>query len=193
MAGRESPPYFTALALWYIGGTYATGGFFPDARSIWHGYSKNAPDLGELPRWLVIRESPPPYIDRTAEWPERTVFVNRLLRDGWTRAEAGPEEVWEHPHRDRQLTLLLLDRAADFHAYGGRYRSEYAVRAEPDLELYPLGQATWADWDQQGRLVLAQGGRLLTWTPPDIVEEIADFNPQTPESVATPSWAQTWP
>src|SRR5688572_26792862 len=32
------PPYFTALAVWFVGGTYHTGAFFPDDTSLWLGY-----------------------------------------------------------------------------------------------------------------------------------------------------------
>jgi hypothetical protein len=187
------PPYFTALALWFIGSTWYTGGFFPSRDAVWLGFTTAQPDQGTLPASLAVASGLPAHVERTNEWTNQTVFVNRLLRDGWIRTGAGNAETWEHRHPEQELTLLMLDRAADFHAYGGRHQTEYAVRLEPDVELYPLGHATWADWDQQGRLVVAQGGRLLAWMAPNQFAEIADFNPQTPESIEAPAWAQTWP
>ena len=80
-----------------------------------------------------------------------------------------------------------------FHPYGGPYIVEYAVRAEHQGAVIPLGQATWADWDQQGRLVIAQQGRLLHWQPTGTPRELADFNPQTPAPAASPPRARTWP
>ena len=32
------PPWFTALALWFVGGTFCTGGYFPDAGKFWLGF-----------------------------------------------------------------------------------------------------------------------------------------------------------
>ena len=38
------PPWFTALALWFVGGTYHTGGFFPERQALWLGFGANPPD-----------------------------------------------------------------------------------------------------------------------------------------------------
>jgi len=187
------PPYFTALALWFVGGTYATGGYFVDARTLWQGYGPAAPDLGTLPPTVTLHQGPPALIDRSQEWTERTVFGNRLLRDGWTPVGAGRTATWEHRHPAAGLTLVMLDRRAGLQSGGGSYHTEYAVRVEPDRELYPLGIATWADWDRRGRLIVAQQGRLLRWSAPDTLTEIADFNAQRPERIEAPPEALEWP
>jgi hypothetical protein len=71
--------------------------------------------------------------------------------------------------------------------------SEYAVFMESRGDVIPLGRATWADWDQRGRLVIAQDGRLFHWEPPGTLRELADFNPQRPDPAPAPAWAETWP
>ena len=76
----------------------------------------------------------------------------------------------------------------DFRTFGGPYVVEYAVRRDGAPE-HALGQATWADWDQQGRLVLAQRGRLLTWDTDRGLQTITDFNHQTPDPQPAPEWA----
>ena len=43
------PPSFTALALWFVGGTYHTGGCFPDRQSVWPGFGAGPPVQGRLP------------------------------------------------------------------------------------------------------------------------------------------------
>jgi hypothetical protein len=67
-----------------VGGTYYTGALFPDRRSLWLGFHQGPPDEGRLAPWLAVTPQPPLWVDQTAEWPERGVQFNRLLRDGWT-------------------------------------------------------------------------------------------------------------
>ncbi|HEX5108590.1 MAG TPA: hypothetical protein VFV95_09100 [Vicinamibacterales bacterium] len=188
------PPYFTALALWFIGGTYYTGAFFPQPGTLWLGFMKEQPpDVGHTPAWLSI--APPrdvPYIDGSSEWTERTVHFNRLLRDGWRLLDKEPfATLWEHRHPKEPMTLTMIHTFDDFRSFGGPYVVEYTVRRDGGPE-HTLGQATWADWDQRGRLVLAQRGRLLTWDATRGLETIADLNDQAPDPQPAPEWATRW-
>jgi hypothetical protein len=184
------PPYFTALALWWVGGTYCAGGMFPDRRSVWIG-GLQAPDQGTLPVWLKPASSLP-HLDRTQNWTNRTVFHNRLLRDGWLRVADAPGDVWERRHRGHPGTLLLTELGWDPRAHGA-HLVHYALRM-PDANLQPLHRVTWADWDQHGRLVIVRDGRLLHASDTfDRWIAVADFNPQRPESMPAPAWARRWP
>jgi hypothetical protein len=140
------PPYFTALALWFVGGTYHTGGFFPNRWSLWSGYGEAGPDQGQLPIWL---ESIPPhaiaYIDGTPEWTDRTVHFNRLLRDGWVLEESATHRSRWKRKRSGGSDSLLMDQAL---AKSGRYDVEYSV--ELDNHVEELGLADWADWTSKG-------------------------------------------
>jgi hypothetical protein len=206
------PPFFTALALWFVGGTYHTGGCFPDRQVVWPGFGADPPDQGELPPWL-IRAATPPYIDGTNDWPQRTVYLNRLLRDGWEpvprellatwerRHRQEPlvfyygvpySETWERRHSQQPLTLVLTYGGYDFQAYGGPRIVEYAVRTDLGQTI-PLGRATWADWDHHGRLIIAQHGRLDHRESAGVLHEIADFNEQVPEPRPAPAEASVWP
>jgi hypothetical protein len=191
------PPYFSALALWFVGGTYASGAFFPAPDTLWTGYQdESPPDRGDLPAWLTIRPARDiAYIDRTAEWPDRTVHFNRLLRDGWALIEREPFQTrWRRRHPREPLTLQMLHAFDDVQRQGGRYRVDYSVWNEDEGRELTLGPATWADWDQRGRLVLARGGQLLTC---DLqaggVEVIADFTNRTPDPQPAPADALQWP
>jgi hypothetical protein len=189
------PPYFSALAVWLVGGTYHTGGFFPDSTSLWTGFSNAAPDIGRTPRWLKMTASRDiPYVDRTPEWSNRTVHFNRLLRDGWRQLENDPyRTVWERQHPSLALTLSMSHRFVSFQRYGGSYAAEYAVRDRRRARDVIVGPATWADWDQHGRLTVARDGCLVEWTE-DVGERlIADFNGQTPDPGPAPAWALEWP
>lgn len=188
------PPYFTALAIWFVGGTYHTGAFFPTSSLVWHGFEDRSPDIGSLPLWLdAARPLDIPYVDRTSEWTDRTVHFNRLLRDGWQKTEDDEHATtWERNRPRTSSSLVMRQRYAGFDRYGGPYLVEYSIRGS-DEGSTELGEATWADWDHRGRLVLSREGRLLSWDPESGFREIQDFNGHRPDTQPAPDWATTWP
>jgi hypothetical protein len=133
----------------------------------------------------------PPYVARSEGQHDRTVVINRLMRDGWAWIPGEHPERWERRDRSGDLTLIMTQREGEPSRQRGRPTVEFAVRSEPELELYALADATWADWDQRGRLVLAQQGRLLSWEPPNTFTTIADLTSQVPESIEAPDWARS--
>ena len=188
------PPWFAALALWFVGGTYCAGGFFPDPRSLWLGFAADPPDQGRLPAWLSTTDPATGYTDRTPNWPERTVWLNRLRRDGWTVAAGVAPETWRRPDPTGTRTLAMTLRSdSAFATHGGPHVVEYAVESAPGGERVSLGRADWADWDQRGRLVVARGGQLLHLEPSGSWQEIANFNDQVPDPAPAPETARIWP
>lgn len=189
------PPYFSALALWFIGGTYYTGGFFPRPGELWLGFlDEPTPDIGSLPPWL--RTSEPrdiAYVDGSPDWTERTVHFNRLLRDGWALADRDPHaSLWQRRHPVHRQTLVMLHAFDDFARFGGPYALDFSIIDAAGVE-HRLGEATWADWDQRGRLAMARNGRLLVSDDGTSFREIADFNGQTPDPQPAPEQARAWP
>ena len=65
-----------------------------------------------------------------------------------------------------------------------------------DLRISRIEYSTWIDWDQQGRLVFARGGKLFASLALDDhplqVREIADFNKNTPTSLVAPYQTKQW-
>jgi hypothetical protein len=136
----------------------------------------------------------PPFVDRTNNWTDRTVWLNRLLRDSWERVMDERPETWRRLDRSGQRWLEMTIRSeADFAAYGGPFVVEYALLPVSGDEIVPLGQATWADWDQRGRLVVAKDGCLWDVRLSGDPELIADFNHQTPDPAPSPDCARVWP
>jgi hypothetical protein len=190
------PPHFTALALWFWGTTYCIGAYFPDLGAMWP-LADGPPDQGELPSWLTTpaTEELAPYYDHTVTWTDRTIFLNRLLRDGWRPVgEVASAETWEHTSPDRRQTLLMSQRLG-LMGFDDTWHDlvTYGVRDEPDGETHTIGRAAWGDWDHRGRMVLARDGRLVHWQSPDTIIDIEDFNPQTPMPEPAPRWASRWP
>jgi hypothetical protein len=80
--------------------------------------------------------------------------------------------------------------------HGLDYSEEFAV-LEGGRELsVTLDNASWADWDQQGRLVFAAEGKLmtgeLTRDGEFIQQLLLDLNPSKLTALATPDWAANW-
>ena len=188
------PPWFTALALWSIGGTYCTGAYFVDNRSLFIGGTVDSPDRGALPASLATIKAPA-FVDRTNDWTDRTVHFNRLLRGGWRAVPdaLAPLPGWERTSSDGTCTLVMMERAdGDFTSYGGRHVVEYALRDEASGDVQDLGRATWADWDHRGRLMIARDGVLGEWKD-GVFAELADFNDHAPEARPSPPEAREWP
>ena len=73
-------------------------------------------------------------------------------------------------------------------------RVGYSLESEGDIEL--LGDLQWANWDREGRLLVAtRCGRLqvrnLDGDGPEIVFE-EDLSLVEPAPTAAPAWAHCW-
>jgi hypothetical protein len=59
-----------------------------------------------------------------------------------------------------------------------------------------IERASWADWDQQGRLVFARDGKIFAASIKDsgnLAEDLLiDLNPSKPKPLAPPEWATKW-
>ena len=161
------PPYFTALALWFVGGTYCMGGCFPAPGAVWLGFGDQPPDQGALPRWLTADHGPATLCRPHEQLDGSDGRGQSPAAGGLGANHDAPAETWGRRHPSQPGWLLTLRERLDFGAYGGPYVTEYAVQVTPGAAPTPLEAATWADWDQQGRPVLARDGALFHWQPPD--------------------------
>jgi hypothetical protein len=201
----SKPPWFTALALWPKGDCWHGGGLFIDDKTVMLNhppfnarYHPNHPPTG-------LKVEP----NRNAQGEDWPIYSRRLKRDDWKLRQSGRfrfswtsgtttqrEEVFSRRSPCGSYDLFMVQTAVDFEAYGGPYVLVFYLRPAAGGDYIELGSATWADWDQRGRLVLARDGRLFVY---EFGEEgvvaphlLHDFNDDQPQRTESPPEARCW-
>jgi hypothetical protein len=195
------PPYLTALALWPVRGTHGGNAVFVDNYTVLiGGYGPHHPEhppgpLRVLQSCNLGRNDPLHQAEPCwrAGW-EGTLAQREYRRNGlyssWRKA-CGKLTL----ERDgRYKTRWGGTDYEMFPMSGGRRRTMYTLcRAEKPVALF---EAHWADWDQQGRLVAAVGGRILegSLNRRNQLEwrQLASLADEKPERMVAPEWAQRW-
>ena len=189
----SKPPYLTALALWPKGDCWAGGGLFQTNDKVWLNHGSYRPHSDHLPKKaLKIVINPAPCGE---DFP---IYGTRLVRDGWELVQAGnwtagEAMIWHKQHPQQGYSIEMALRGYDHQRYGDPYIYEFALFTDDDV--FPLENATWADWDQHGRLALTRDGQVFAVPPeafrPDL-DPVADLNDQQVEPIEAPGWARRW-
>lgn len=190
------PPYLAALALWPEGSTWFGGGLFLDEGTVRLNHlTCSTQHPNHPPQGLRVVYEPLYF------WA-RSVWADRYERDGWRvqkrikvpgLAGSYPEE-WEKADPQGSRTLAALNLST------GRLEREpflYQVQSHRTGKELAWFDAEWADWDQQGRLVMARAGKLwcVEIRPRGrgvAYHEIADFNNHRPDPQPAPERAKRW-
>jgi hypothetical protein len=138
--------------------------------------------------WTAI--SRPPYLMALALWPKGDCwhgggsFKNRrvvLLNHKPSVAK---------PHKKHQPQRLLVIPNPKAHG------EDDPVFSIQQFLVANIERASWADWDQQGRLVVARDGKIFAASinrDTDLTEKLLiDLNPCKPKPVPPPEWATKW-
>ena len=76
------------------------------------------------------------------------------------------------------------------------YSEDFALRSVKQFLVANIARASWADWDQQGRLVFARDGKIFAASikgDSKIVEkQLVDLNPSKPKPIPPPEWTRKW-
>ena len=197
------PPYFTALVLWpaeYFSYEVSEGGgLFESNHSIMlnHRPGYSVPLEGHLPEDMKVS-----LIPEANGWDE-PIFSVRLERDGWvlhqaaTKRQVNPR-YWVIEKPEIRIRTDPSNKYKIWMIRKPGYRDEsFRIKDIEGTDVLNLNARSWADWDQNGRLVLISGGRLLIGEPNSdessfSVKELADLNTRTPQNVVAPEWAITW-
>jgi hypothetical protein len=193
-------PWLEALVAWKTGGTWTWGCQFSQKGELRIcACVEEKPFHGSYPGSILIGSM-------NTDWPKRDVW-NEVKR-GWHFAEpddpmvasvpAQPNLVVrrEQPAASGGVTLGLIHQGVDFRRPGIEgVQLEYFLQDMPG-DVAPLPEAAWADWDHQGRLLMAnrdgelavcecRGTRLTrVWSQ--------DLRDQTPNPQPAPEWAGRW-
>jgi hypothetical protein len=197
----SKPPYLTALALWPKADCWDGGGLFHSDKAVQLNHmrgSKPHPNH-KPPGWLHIAPK------TTGRGEDDPIFSERLERDGWSLKQEWKLENQGHPKwfhtvlpevrekRSRdQKQLLRLTRSVE----GFDYTEEFLVISVKKLQSKTIPRASWADWDQNGRVIFARDGKVFagqltdsgTWKE----TELADFNSSRPQPLPSPPQAKKW-
>lgn len=211
----SQPPYLTALALWPNMGTWGGGGLFENESSLLLHHETGLTKLAEgfsLPMGMAVR--PLGYSIGLDEYD--SIYQARLLRDGWTLKQKGeqqkrrtarrlswlftPARIYEKRiSRKKGMHLLQMQLRGIAEKEPHWYTLDHEVFSERGESLFKLPRIGWADWDGNGDLLFADGGRLfrLPWSTRgeyrrDAAEELADFSDLTFTPKEAPKKARNW-
>jgi len=192
----SKPPYLTALALWPNLGTWGGGGLFEDESTLLLHH--DAPKLAEgfsLPARMKVQSLG--YSLGMNEFDG--VYHARLLRDGWTLRQKGelgkhrtksdrswrfePVRLYERTMLHKKVMRIIQMQMRAIAGEGSWYKVDHALLDKNHELLLALPGTSWAEWDSNGDLLFADGGKLfrLPWgnrgeVGRDDAKEIADFS-----------------
>lgn len=209
------PPYLTALALWPNLGTWGGGGLFENESTLRLNHDSGHRHLADGFR-LHKRMRVLPLGDRPGSGEDDPIHHLRLLRDGWARKQKGvqseqstksglssrsePPRIYEKRMSRKKATQFLQMQLRGIGEKQGRwYLLDYELFNEQGSSLLKLFRTGWADWDTNGDLLFADGGKLfrLPWSTHHergrhAAKELADFTSLTFTAKEPPKKALSW-
>jgi len=189
-------PWLTALVAWGTGGTWTRGLHFVEVRRTWDPGDPDEGDPQPLRRrfGLAGTRAATFAVERRRGWTETADTPQREAGDAWDEQRA-ERVTLEKPRPGTPATLLLVSgRYAAFRDMGPSWgRPRYALMEE---RRQPLAGVQWADWDRQGRLLVATDagelqvrdapfdGRSASWS--------LDLARLRPQPIEPPEDARRW-
>jgi hypothetical protein len=196
----SKPPFLTALALWPKGDCWHGGGSFSDNKTVVlnHKREVSSPHPNHEPQGLRIK------LRKNVCGEDDPIYSERLQRDGWILKKKWETENRGYPRMFRTTQAEVREKRQPKGTQaiqltrsitGLDYAEEFAVLDAKAFSIQ-LVEASWADWDQQGRLTFARGGRIFEGhidADGSLGErELFDLNVDKPTRSVSPEWAQRW-
>jgi hypothetical protein len=191
----SKPPYFTALALWPNGDCWQGGGLFESRNEVFLNHRPEAasPHPNHLPKGIRVRPNP------KAVGEDDPILVPRMERDGWKFVQRLDYD--HYVQRTKQpaiseknfLNGTLTLRIEKY--YGPREQLLCYVVDRSGRSMEVGVGCSWADVDQQGRLMFSSAGKLYAGMIHEDgvkLDQLADFNGSKPAAMESPAWARRW-
>ncbi len=161
-------PWLSALALWRASGTYSNGGHFLKVPrrgiKVSDEFLQGPPSIGDSTpllqqyRLRMVGNATTAYkAERRRGWLEHETCPPREANDVWDERRA---QILFHQHPTRKLRLILTD-AGITHALGNIEGRKPSYSIDDKITTTLLPDAVWADWDRQGRLLVATANGAL--------------------------------
>ena len=186
-------PWLTALAAWATCGTWTRGAHFTDARGV---STLGRPSEGDvapgLERFgLAVTRAASFAVERRRGWTETADTQPRKSGDMWDETRPVTMEK-ARPKSEGSVRLAVHGWFAAFRS-GASGETLYAI-IEGERQRW-LDGAQWADWDAEGRLLVAtDDGRLQIRDGGDATAVLweQDLSGLTPAPTPPPAEAKQW-
>lgn len=195
------PPFLTALALWPKGDCWHGGGLFKNSKIVLLNHKPEVakPHKEHKPHGLLVIPN------KQAHGEDDPIFSQRLERDGWTLKSPWHIENHGYPKLFHIIQPEVREKANPGGSHVIRltrsiecldYSEEFGLRGFKQPLAINIGNASWVDWDQQGRLVFARDGKIFAGIVKNdgrfAEEQLVDLNPAKPKPLPAPQWAAKW-
>jgi hypothetical protein len=192
-------PWLAALAAWRTCGTWTRGLHFMEDRDVWQVGPPDEGDAGPCRRRFGIAFTKPASfaVERRRGWTETADSPPRHPGDMWDEKRAADLKMEKARPGSEGATRLTVQ------GYFAAFRESLPAWPKPvRYEIVGAGRplwlqdAQWADWDQQGRLLVATNdGRLqvrdYSDKGPAVVSEVA-LGHLAPSPSPAPMEAHRW-
>ena len=187
-------PWLTGLAAWGIGSTWTRGMQFVDDASV---REVGDPDLGDLRTMygrfgLRMSKADSFAVERRRGWTETAGTPPRDAGDAWDEAR-GDRIVMEKPRpgSDGSERVTVNGTYAAIRELHG-IRTDVRYELHRGDEAMVLDDVQWADWDAEGRLLVATREGRLQIREAEAVEWEADEGAFEPDPAPPPPEASNW-
>lgn len=187
-------PWLTALAAWSTCGTWTRGAHFVDDRSVWEA---GPPDAGDVApcraRFGLALTRPASFaVERRRGWTETADTPPRAASDLWDEARA--RIMLEKPRPGAAHVRLRV--SGHYAAFRAAAPGEVVYELAEGDAMTTLEEVQWADWDADGRLLVAtREGRLEARDgarPTLATAAHAELAALAPDPAPAPAEAHAW-
>lgn len=185
-------PWLTALRAFRTCGTWTRGYYFSEDKN------RHYPEGITLPVPYRLRSIPIAQFanERRRGWEEPRDCPERHIKDTWDQRRNA--RIWKRqPGGDRMLCVESLGWAGGEFGVGQAVdglRVSYSLETDSGIQI--LDHLQWADWHDDGRLLVAtRSGRLQIWRLDDSAYKILfeeDLSLLEPDPSPAPEWAMQW-
>ena len=157
-------PWLRALAAWGTCGTWTRGLHFLEDKTVWQVGAPDEGDVGPCREKLGMAVTMPEAfaVERRRGWTETADSPARDPRDMWDERRADRVAMQKaRPKSDVTTWLKVAGQFAAFRETWSGWPRETRYSLVRDEAVLPLDGVQWADWDSDGRLLVAtRDGKL---------------------------------